>query len=130
MGSTFSTSITAVFPGFRISETQRSVTKGDAHGGEDANNDKCETDEAYRHHSWNLRLVGVDVILDDYLEAERRARKERDQEQHHENSYKRRLQPGDEGILGATCERNQRGREPQRKLDQRNLVHAMHAPAL
>src|SRR5436190_8121 len=107
MGSTLSTSITAVFPGFRVYETQRSAIKWDAHGGEDASNDKCETGEAYRHHRWNLRLVGVDVILDDYLEAERHVMKERNQEQHHESSYKRRLEPGDEGIVIATGERNE-----------------------
>ena len=84
-----------------------SAVKGDAQGSEDASNDKCETGEAYRHHRWNLRSVGVDVILDDYSEAERHVMKERDQEQHHENSYERRLKPGDEGVVVAAGERDQ-----------------------
>src|SRR6266550_6178926 len=99
MGSTLSTSIA---PSFLVPEFPRlkvSAVNGDAHGGEDASNGKCETDEAYRHLRWNFRSVGVDIILDEHSEVERRVRKERDQEQHHENSYERRLEPGDEGIV-------------------------------
>jgi hypothetical protein len=117
MGSTLSTSITAVFPSFRVSETQRLAIKGNAHGGEDASNDKCGTGEAYRQHRWNLRSVGVDVILDDHSEAERYVMEERDQEQHHENSYERHPEPGDKGIVVATGERDQRDHEPQRQRD-------------
>ena len=83
MGSTLSTSIASVFPGFRVSEAQRLSHQSDAHGGEDAGNDKCETDAAYRHHRRDPGPVGVDVIFDHHPQAKPRVMTERDQEQHH-----------------------------------------------
>ena len=85
------------------------------------------TAEPDRNHRCELS-VGVDVIFNHHLKAERRMMKECDQQQDHETRRERRPQPADKGRIVGAGMGDDRGDEPQAQRDERDGREAFRKP--